>query len=83
MTPTHHHHSDAGTLLPKGAPVAGQHTHQTPSHPLPGNPLPQPVLDHTDPAADPDGGLTGLAWVVPAGELRLIVPSAVVGLGAG
>jgi hypothetical protein len=50
MTPTRHHHPDTGTLLPKGAPVAGQHTHQTLSHPLPGNPIPQPVLDYTDPA---------------------------------
>ncbi|HJT04798.1 MAG TPA: DNA methyltransferase [Pseudonocardiaceae bacterium] len=50
MTSTRHHHPDAGTLPPKGAPVAGQHTHQTPSHPLPGNPNPQPVINHTDPA---------------------------------
>jgi tRNA1(Val) A37 N6-methylase TrmN6 len=50
VTPTPHHHPNTDTCLPKGAPVADQHTHQTPSHPDPRTPLPPSVIDHTDPA---------------------------------
>jgi hypothetical protein len=49
VTPTAHH-PDAGTPVPKGAPVADQHTHQASSQTVPSNPIPQPVTDPTHPA---------------------------------
>ena len=39
-------------------------------------------MAQTETAEDPDSGMTGSVWAVPAGKLRLIV-SQVVGLGAG
>jgi tRNA1(Val) A37 N6-methylase TrmN6 len=51
MTPlAHHHHSDTGTALPEGTPVADQQTPQAPNQTVPDCSIPSSLIHHTDPA---------------------------------